>query len=175
MDRYTTGRAAKVIGVSDSTIRGWARAFAAALSPGAKPARGQSRVFVASDLAIFELVKGWRAADPLLSDNEIADRLRQIPAGELRAGPAVDLAADVEGVGGGVEQGDQALALPAQVGDPGSVLAAFVDRLGAVDQRLARLEESATGQRLAAGWLVAGLIIGGLLGILIGLVTAGAR
>lgn len=174
MDRYTTGRAAKVIGVSDSTIRGWARAFAAALSPGANPAKGQSRVFVASDLAIFELVKGWRAADPLLSDNEIADRLRQVPAGELRAGVVVDLAAGVEGAGGGVEQGDQALALPA-AGDPGSVLAAFVDRLGAVDQRLARLEESTAGQRLAAGWLVAGLVVGGLLGVLIGLVIAGAR
>lgn len=181
MDRYSTGSAAKVIGVSDSTIRGWARIFAGFLSPGANPVKGQYRVFTGSDLAVFEAIKGWRAADPLLSDEDIAGRLRQVPAADFRAGPAVEHGAAVEGAGvsgdpgaSGSVEGDQLPALPVS-GDPGGVLAAFVDRLGAVDQRLAALEVSSSGQRIAAAWWVAGVVVGGLLGILIGLVIAGAR
>jgi len=186
MDRYTTGRAAKVIGVSDSTIRGWAKLFAAFLSPDANPPKGQNRVFVASDLAVFELVKGWRAADPLLTDDDLAARLAQVPAADLRGGPSVDSgqasaagassAPASSGDGAAVEDGgaDLPAVLPA-AGDPGALLAALVDRLGAVDQRLAAVEAQGTAQRSAAMWIVVGLLIGGLLGILIGAVIMGAR
>lgn len=198
-DRYSTGPAARAIGVSDSTIRIWARSFAEYLGPAANPGHGAPRVFTREDLAVLSMIKDWRAADSSLTDDEIADRLRQVPPAEFAAGPSVDVdggrvasapasssgsspAAGQASAGAGgasaAAADEHGADLPATLpgpGDPGAVLAAFVERLGQVDQRLAAVEAQGTAQRLIAPWVIAGLVAGGLLGILIGLLIAGAR
>lgn len=56
MDVYTTSSIAKLFGVTDQTVKNWAKEFAEHLSPTAQPPEGQKRMFTLDDIRVFALV-----------------------------------------------------------------------------------------------------------------------
>ena len=75
---YSTAQAAKLTGVSEASIRNYARQYGAHLSPGANPPAGQARAMLEADLTLLAFIREQTAAG--VGHLEIA---AQIAAGEL--------------------------------------------------------------------------------------------
>ena len=57
---FTVTQAARASGISASTVRLWSREYSEYLSPGARPGKGEQRLFAPDDIAIFKTVRAIR-------------------------------------------------------------------------------------------------------------------
>lgn len=72
---YTVGQVAKALGVSDSTIRQWARHFEEYVSEGANPPKGRTRQYNEEDITVLQTIAVLR--DQLVGYEEIDERLSE--------------------------------------------------------------------------------------------------
>lgn len=156
---YNSDEAARLVGVSASTIRNWCKAFANDLSDGANPPPGNERRLTQDDIAKLQRVKMWR--DNRRTPQEIA-RLLQAVATEEPAHIVIDAPTPQEAH-------SDALLLPAVISDMQSRLQALErERVAQARQltrravRYARLEGAIVATLAGAfvlwvWWLLMGL------------------
>ena len=59
---FTVTQSARAAGISASTVRLWAKEYAEYLSPGARPGKGEQRLFAPDDIAIFKTIRAIRGS-----------------------------------------------------------------------------------------------------------------
>lgn len=84
-ETYNPGRAAKQIGIPNSTLRLWCKTYGEFLSEGANPPAGEERRFTVADVEVLKAVAQLRNNGMLPPD--IAQRLRNNAAGSPQDAP----------------------------------------------------------------------------------------
>ena len=76
---FTVTQSARAAGISASTVRLWAKEYAEYLSPGARPGKGEQRLFAPDDIAIFKTVRAIRESggntDQIIAALDAGERL----------------------------------------------------------------------------------------------------
>jgi hypothetical protein len=90
---YTAGEAARVVGISVASVRGYSARFAQFLSPTASPGPGKHRVLTDDDLRVMRFVFHFTA------QGESWDDVAASRAGSLRAGARIYGARRSSGLG----------------------------------------------------------------------------
>ena len=128
---YTVGQVAKAVGISDSAVRQWADEYAAHLSDGANPPKGETRKFDEEDIAVLQTVSVLR--EQLVGHEQIHERLDEGERLEPAPGerPAVDEA----------DEADEAQDQRAGGSDTALVTEQFAEALRRQDSRLQSLTD----------------------------------
>jgi DNA-binding transcriptional MerR regulator len=147
-ETYNPSRAAKQIGIPNSTLRLWAKTYAEFLSPGANPPAGEERRLTVADVETLKAVNQMRHNGMLPPD--IAQRLRiNAAAGQQDAPQSIVAAVDV----------------PTQAETSHDSIQRFLqasdvrDKLTDIDRRLERVEGQRTLVLVAVVAFVAGVVL----------------
>lgn len=186
---YTPAAAASVVGVHPNSIRDWCKQYASHLSAGANPPAGQPRQLSPVDVARLQLVAQWRAdGHPV---ETVAERLAQLPENDppqpyIQPDPGQESPTAPQISDRSSPSSDAAIAPHSQptAVDVSAVmhdLAVLVDsrhdrtveRLTAIDERLAAIEQRRHGLVMLAVGLGLGVLVTAVAVLLVRLIGGG--